>query len=66
MLIEMPFPESVPFKGDEGTLSSPVRAYVAVTPAYMVAAAFQGISVKKSPGPDGIGLLAIRCLYEWE
>ena len=66
MLIGMSFPEPVLFEGGEGTPSPPVRAYVAVTPAYMVAAAFQGISVKKSSGPDGIGLLAIRCLYEWE
>ena len=27
---------------------------------------FRGTSSKKSPGPDGIGPLAIRCIYEWE
>ena len=31
----------------------------------LVAAAFRGTS-GKSPGPDGIGPLAIRCLCEWE
>ena len=28
--------------------------------------AFQGTSSKKSPGPDGIGPLAIRCLFNWD
>lgn len=32
----------------------------------MVLAAFGGTSSKKSPGLDGIGPLAIGCLYDWE
>ena len=28
--------------------------------------AFSGTSTKKSPGPDGISPLAIRCIYDWE
>ena len=31
-----------------------------------MARAFRGTSKKKSPGPDGIGPLAIACVYGWD
>ena len=32
----------------------------------MVAGALWGTNRKKSPGPDGIGPLAISCVHEWD
>ena len=49
----------------EGQEGPPGTAFHAVD-EYLVARAFRGTSKKKSPGPDGIGRLAIACVYEWD
>lgn len=41
------------------------KAFESVSPS-LVEAAFRGTSKKKSPGPDGIGPLATRYIYEWD
>ena len=63
MAISSPAP--VPYEGGEGRVGPPGCAYQAVSPE-LVAAAFQGTSSKESPGPDGVGPLAIQCVYDWE
>ena len=65
MLMEISFPAPTPYDGDEGIPGPPGAAYQSVS-ELVVQRAFRGISSKKSPGPDGIGPLAIRCVYDWE
>ena len=52
-------------EGDEGQEGSYGTAYQIVY-EHLVGRAFQGTSSKRSPGPDGIGPLAIRYIYERE
>ena len=52
-----------PYDGDEGQEGPGGTAFHAVD-EHLVARAFRGTSKKKSPGPDGIGPLAIACVYE--
>ena len=65
MLIDISFPAPVPYEGDEGQRGPPGRAFEHVS-LELVSAALKGTSKKKSPGPDGIGPLAISCVYSWE
>ena len=64
MLTGISFPPLTPYDGHEGQEGPPGTAFHAVD-EYLVARAFWGTS-KKSPGPDGIGPLAIACVYEWD
>ena len=59
------FPPPTPYDGDEGQEGPDGTAFHAVD-EHLVARAFRGTSKKKSPGPDGIGSLAIACVYEWD
>ena len=65
MLMDISFPAPAPYAGDEGERGPPGRAHLAVD-EHLVEQAFQGTSSKKSPGPDGIGPLAVRCLFSWD
>ena len=64
MFMGISFPPPTPYDGDEGQEGPPGTAFHAVD-EHLVARAFRGTS-KKSPGPDGIGPLAIACVYEWD
>ena len=65
MLMAISFPDPVPYEGYERQRGPPGCAYQEVT-AELVAAAFWGTNSKKSLGPDGVGPLAMRRVYEWE
>ena len=66
MLADISFPPPTPYEGDEGQEGPPGRAYLKISDRY-VQRAFQKTSSKKSPGLDGIGPLAFRCLFmEWD
>ena len=65
MLLSISFPAPIPYEGGEGEPGPPGQAYRLVD-SRLAATAFKGTSTKKSPGPDGISPLAIRCLYDWE
>jgi ribonuclease HI len=65
MLTEISFPPPVPYEGGEGQEGPPGRAYKEVDEA-RVSTAFQRTSSKKSPGPDSLSPLAIRCLFDWD
>ena len=65
MLMAISFPPPTPYDGDEGQVGPVGTAFHAVD-EHLVARAFRGTSKKKSPGPDGIGPLAIACVYEWD
>ena len=65
MLSKISFPAPNPYEGGEGISGPPGQAYMLID-SRMVAMAFSGTSTKKSPGPDGIFPLAIRCIYDWE
>ena len=64
MLMDISFPPPTPYDGDGGLEGPPGTAYQLVDEH--VARAFRGTGKKKSPGPDGIGSLAIACIYSWE
>ena len=64
MLMDIPFPTPTPYDGSEGIPGPPGTAYQAVG-EQVVQRTFRGTSCKKSPGSDGIGPLAIRCVYDW-
>ena len=55
----------MPYDGGENQEAAPGMARLTVD-ENLVEQAFRGTSSKKSPGPDGIGPLAIRCIYDWE
>ena len=58
-------PPPVPYEGGEGQEGPPGQAFRLVD-NLCVHWAFQKTSSKKSPGPDGVGPLAFRCLFmEW-
>ena len=61
ILMGISFAPPTPYDRDEGQEGSPGTAFHAVD-EHLVARAFRGTSKKKSPGPDGIGLLAIACV----
>ena len=63
--MDISFPTPTPYDRDEGPEGPPGRAYLQVDQS-PVRTAFQGTSSKKSPGPNRIGPLAIRCVYDWE
>ena len=65
MLVDISFPKPVPYNGGEGIPGPEGKAHHLVT-EQLVAKAFQSTSTKKSPGPDTLGPLAIRCLLDWE
>ena len=65
MLVDISFPPPTPYEGDERQERPPSTAYLAVDEP-LVGRAFRGASSKRSPGPDVIGPLAIRCVYDWE
>lgn len=65
MLMDIPFPPPTPYDGDESQEGPSGMACQAVDKR-LVASAFQGNSKKKSPRPDGVGPLAIACVYEWQ
>lgn len=65
MLMDISFPEPTLYDGSEGTPGLPVTTFLAVSD-FVIQRAFRGTSCKKSPGPDGIGPLAIRCMYDWD
>lgn len=65
MLADISFPPPIPYEADEGQEGPPGTAYQAIDER-LVKLAFKVTSRKKSPGPDGIGPLAIRCVYDWE
>ena len=65
ILMGISLPPPTPYDGDEGQGGPPGTAFHAVD-EHLVAWAFRGTSKKKSPGPDGIGPLAIACVYEWD
>ena len=60
--MDISFPAPVPYAGDEGDRGSPGRTHLAVD-EHLVERAFRSTSSKKSPGPDGMGPLAIQCLF---
>ena len=64
MLAEISFPPPTRYDGDEGEEGPPGVAYMAVDDR-LIAGAFRGTN-KKSPGPDGIGPLAISCVHGWD
>ena len=65
MLAEISFPPPVPYEGGEGQPGPPGQAFTLADNA-CVERAFRR-TTKKSPGPDGIGPLALRCLFlEWD
>ena len=47
-------------------MEGPLEAAFHAVDGQLVARAIPGTSKKKSPGPDGIGPLAIACVYEWD
>lgn len=61
ILMDISFPLPVHYGGDEGQEGPPGTAFQAIDDR-IVRRAFDGTSTKKSPGPDGFGPLAIRCL----
>ena len=61
--MDISLPAPTPYDGDEGAPGPPCSAYRSVT-ELVVQRAFRGTSCKKSPGLDGIGPLAIRCVYD--
>lgn len=63
MLMDISFPPPAPYGGDEGQEGPPRTAFRAIDKR-IVQRAFRGTSTKKSLGPDGVGPLAIRCLYD--
>ena len=65
VLMGISFPPPTPYGGDVGQEGPPGTAFHAVD-EHLVARAFRGTSKKKSPSPDGIGPLAIACIYEWD
>ena len=65
MLADISFPAPIEYDGDEGVPGPRGMAHTLISES-LVTKAFEGTSVKKSPGPDGLGPLAIRCLYGWE
>lgn len=66
MLAEISSPPPVPYEGGVGQEGPPGQAYLLADNA-CVHRAFRRASSRKSPGPDGIGPLAFRCLFmEWD
>ena len=66
MLAVISFPPPVSYEGGEGQPGLPGQAFTLVDNA-CIEQAFRRTSAKKSPGPDGIGPLAFRCLFlEWD
>lgn len=65
MVMEISIPTPTPYDGDDGVPGPPGTAYQSVTELVMQCA-FRGTSCKRSPEPDGIGRLAIRCVYDWD
>ena len=65
MLVDISFPQPLNYTGDEGHSDQSGTAYQAVN-GRLLQRVFQSTSTKKSPGPDGIGPLAIKCLFEWD
>lgn len=65
MLMGISSPPPTPYDGGEDQEAAPGMARLTVD-ENLVEQAFRGTSSKKSPGPDGIGPLAIRCVYDWE
>ena len=63
--METSFPASTPYNGDEGVRCLSGTAYQTVDDL-VARRAFRGASCMRSRGPDGIGPLAIRCVYDWE
>lgn len=63
MLVDISFPEPVEYEGDEGQRGPPGTAYQTIDER-LVQRVCWGMSTKKSPGPDGVGPLAIRCLFD--
>ena len=62
MLKDISFPPHS-IRGDMGIEGLSGTAYQKVSER-LVAAIFRGTNCKKSLGPDGIGPLAIRCIYD--
>lgn len=62
MLVDISFPPLTPYEGDEGQEGPPGAAFQIIE-KHLVGQAFRGTS-SKSPGPDGIGLLEIRCIFD--
>lgn len=60
-----PPPPPTPYGEGEGQEGPPGTAFRLVD-EHLVTWAFRGTSKKKSLGPDGIGPLAISCVYDWE
>ena len=60
--MDISFPAPAPYDGSEGAPGPPGTAYQTVSD--VVQHAFRGTSCKKSPGPDSIGPLAIRYVYD--
>ena len=65
MLMDISFPAPAPYGGEEGQEGPPGSAFQAINER-IIHKAFRGTSTKKSPGPDGVGPLAIKCLYDWD
>lgn len=65
MMLNISFLMLIPYEGGEGEPGPPDHPYRLVD-SRLVAMAFSGFSTKKSPGPDEISRLPIRCRYDWE
>ena len=63
--MDISFPAPTAYEGDGGVEGPPGTAFQLVDER-TVQRTFGGMSTKKSPGPDGVGPLAIRCLYDWD
>lgn len=62
MVMDISFTPPMPYDGDEGQEGPEGTAFRPVD-GHLVARAFRGTNKKRSPGPDGIGHLAISCAY---
>ena len=58
--MEISFPAPTPYDGSEGERGPAGTAYLLVD-EHLVGRTFSGTSCKKSPGPGGMGPLAIQC-----
>ena len=61
MLVSISFPPPVPYDGDEGE-EGPTGSAHRLVNERVVCMAFSGTSTRKSPGPDSLSPLAVRCL----
>ena len=65
MLAKTSFPLLAHYGGDEGQEGPPDRAFMVISVEW-VRGASQDTSGKKSSVPDGVSLLAIKCLSDWD